>query len=303
MAYRLLPSLLALGLASGGLGLAAGLTLSAGPALAEAQAKTPATQAQDGQAQDGQADALYAALGLPEMIGIMREEGLAYGEQIAADLFGGGGGPKWETSVDAIYDAARMDAALREGLAEALSQDTAGTIRDFFTSETGRRIVGLEVSARRALLDEAVEEASKATAAAEIAEGTPLAAQVARFVAANDLVETNVVGALNANYAFYRGLAGGGAFPGAMSEEEMLADVWSQEPQIRESTTEWVNSFLLMAYQPLTAEELESYIAFSETPAGQRLNRALFSAFDALFEDISLALGLAASRYMAGQDI
>lgn len=298
MAHALVPSLLALGLASGGLAFAAGLTLPAGPA--QAQAEAPAPEANESQAQ---ADALYAALGLPEMVAIMHEEGLAYGDQIAADLFGRDGGPEWQATVADIYDPARMDAALREGLAAALSEDAAGAIGDFFSSKTGRRIVGLEVSARRALLDEAVEEASKAAAAAEIAEGTPLAAQVARFVAANDLVETNVVGALNANYAFYRGLAGGGAFPGAMSEEEMLADVWSQEPQIRESTTEWVNSFLLMAYQPLTPEELESYIVFSSTPAGQRLNRALFTSFDALFEDISLALGLAASRYMAGQDI
>lgn len=296
MAFRTLSFAPRLGRVAALLLLLAGLGFGAAPAQAQSSAAASETTT-------AEVDALYEALGLPEMIGIMRDEGLEYGATIAEDLFGGRGGAEWEATVARIYDAGRMDAAVRAGLARALQGADAEAIAAFFTSDTGRRIVGLEVSARRALLDDAVEEASKEAAALAIADETPLAERVARFIEANDLIETNVVGALNSNYAFYRGLAAGGALPGEMTEEDMLADVWAQEPEIRDSTTEWVRSFLIMAYQPLPPEDLESYIAFSGTEAGQRLNQALFAAFDGLFEEISMALGAEAARFMAGQDI
>ncbi|MEY4698536.1 MAG: hypothetical protein RIT14_2964, partial [Pseudomonadota bacterium] len=50
-------------------------------------------------------------------------------------------------------------------------------------------------------------------------------------------------------------------------------------------------------------EELQAYITFSETEAGQALNVALFVAFDAVFTPISKALGLAVAKQMQGQDI
>jgi hypothetical protein len=58
-----------------------------------------------------------------------------------------------------------------------------------------------------------------------------------------------------------------------------------------------------MAYQPLSDEELDTYIAMARTDEGRALNRALFAAFDEVFTDISATLGLAASRFIVGQDI
>lgn len=246
---------------------------------------------------------LFAALGLPEMIEIMREEGIGYGETIAADLFGGQGGADWEAMVAAIYDADAMREAVETAMATALEGADLQPMLDFFQSDVGRNIVALEVAARRALLDDAVEEASKAAAAIARADSTARFAQVEAFVEINDLIEANVVGALNSNYAFYIGLQEGGAFPQALPQEDILADVWAQEAEIRENTTEWVYSFLMMAYQPLGDAEMEAYIAFSQTGAGQRLNRAMFSAFDEVFNDISLTLGRAASRFMIGQEL
>ncbi|MCA1777118.1 MAG: hypothetical protein LC676_16345 [Loktanella sp.] len=95
----------------------------------------------------------------------------------------------------------------------------------------------------------------------------------------------------------------GGGFPQGLGEEDVLADVWNQEPEIRSNTREWMSSFLLMAYAPLSDEELDDYIAFSQTDAGQDLNRLLFGGFDPLFVDISRELGLASSRYMQGADL
>jgi hypothetical protein len=164
-------------------------------------------------------------------------------------------------------------------------------------------IIGLEVSARRALLDDAVEEASQDAAAIALADENPRMMLVVEFVETNNLIETNVEGALNSNLSFYAGLLDGGAFDGALSEDQILSDVWSQEAEIRISTTEWINSFLFMAYQPLEDDDLHAYIAFSETDAGGVINRTMFDSFDRLFNGISRSLGRAAATEMTMQEL
>lgn len=248
-------------------------------------------------------DALVTALALPEMLEIMRDEGLGYGATIGTDLFQGEPSPDWDATVDQIYNYDAMVTRISGALGAALGDSDVKEMIAFFEAEPGKSIVELEIAARRALMDEAIEEASKEASALALIEDTPRAALVTRFIEANDLIETNVVGAMNANYAFYIGLRDGGGFNTALTEDQILADVWSQEPEIRQNTSEWVYSYSLMAYQPLTDDVLETYIAFSETEAGNDLNAALFTVFDAMFEDISGALGRAASQYMMGQDL
>ena len=248
-------------------------------------------------------DALYDALGLPEIIAIMREEGIDYGEELGAEMFQGSVGSDWRDVVNAIYDEDTMSEEVRGTFGEAIADADVQAMLDFFNSARGREIITLEVTARRAMLDEAVEEASKEAAALQIADETPRFLAIRDFVDANDLIESNVVGALNSSYAFYMGLIDGGVMPQGVTAETALQDVWSQEPEIRANTTEWVYAFLLLAYQPLSDDDLAAYQAFSETDAGQDLNGALFVAFDAMFEDISRALGLASSRFMATQEL
>lgn len=270
----------------------ASVVLSFAGSIASAQSIEPA-----------KGDALFQSLGLPAMLEVMREEGIVYGEEIGTDLFGGIASDNWKTNVSRIYDVDRMKAEVSRSLFEELDGSDVDAMIAFFSSEPGQSIIQLELSARRAMLDDEIEEASKEIAAEAAAEKTPRYQQVKRFVDANDLVETNVVGAMNANYAFFMGLADGGGFDGTLSEQDILTDVWSQEPEIRESTAEWVYSFLMLAYQPLSEAELEAYIEFSQTEAGQDLNDAMFLAFDGMFENISRALGLSAAEIMLSQDI
>jgi hypothetical protein len=240
--------------------------------------------------------ALFAAMELPEMIEMMREEGLEYGEQIAQDLFPDRVSVNWPDQVSQIYDYEMMRNGLETQFGVALGDVDIDTLVTFFESDTGQAIVELEIAARRALMDDDFEEASKEAAAIAIADNSPRFGLITKFVEANDLVETNVVGAMNANYAFYLGLMDGGAFAQELTEDQILTDVWSQEDEIRKNTYEWVYSYLLLAYQPLSDDELQSYIAFSESAEGQVVNTALFVAFDEMFEGISRALGLAASQ-------
>jgi hypothetical protein len=240
-----------------------------------------------------------------EVMEVMRQEGLDYGASLEEELFPGRGGAGWQVAVELIYDAGTMNRRFDAALAEALAGDDAAlsAAMAFFGDTRGQRILTLEIEARRALLDEATEEAAQAHAEDMAARDDPRLALLKRFADANDLIESNVQGALNANLAFYRGMAEAGAMGREMSEEEMLADVWGQEPDIRTETENWLFPYLALAYGPLEDQDLEAYIAFSLSPEGRRLNVALFAAFDAVFGRISHDLGRASGRQMLGQDI
>ena len=248
-------------------------------------------------------DRLLQAMRFDDLISVMREEGIDYGAQLEEQLFPSRGGDAWSAIIEQTYDGERMFATFAEKFDTELDAETIATLTGFFTSDRGQRISELEISARRALLDETVEDAAIEAYEALRDDTAPRFDLVSQFIETNDLVEQNVMGAMNANYAFYNGLIEGNAFPRPLSEEQILADVWSQEEQIRGDTTEWVYSYLLMAYQPLSDEDLEVYIALSDSPEGRDLNRALFAAFDAVFVDISRMLGVSAARFLSGQDI
>jgi hypothetical protein len=250
-------------------------------------------------------DDLSRALQVERLMAVMREEGVRYGADLEAELFPGSGGPRWQAIVDRIHDAERMGRVVRETLRAGLADDPAAAAASvaFFAGPIGQRVVELEIAAREALLDETVKDAAELALDDLRAARDPRLALLERFVTVNDLVESNVAGALNSNLAFYRGMVEAGGVDGSLTESDMLADLWSQEDQIREDTRTWLYPYLAMAYQPLSDADLEAYIAFSASPAGQVLNSALFAAFDAMFAMLSHDLGLAAATLMQGEDL
>lgn len=251
-------------------------------------------------------EAVAKVLKLPEILAIMGEEGISYGKTLQEDLFPRSGGRNWQAAVAAIYSPEAMNKQFLPAFAEqiaTLSDTQIAEVMAFFGSERGRNIVALEVSARRLHLDDAHEEASRQRLDQMATARDPRLEELTAFIAANDLIESNVTGAMNANYAFYRGLVDGGAFPFEMSDAEILGDVWAQEEDIRIETEDWLYGYLATAYAPLSDEDMAAYIAFSRTPAGVALNQALFAAYDVLFTQISYDLGRAAARYLAGEEL
>ncbi|MFN3663964.1 DUF2059 domain-containing protein [Yoonia sp.] len=254
-------------------------------------------------AQDDDANALFDAMGLPEIMDVMRQEGIDYGDTIARDMFPSGMTPRWADAVAEIYDADTMVAQMRAAFVAALGDGDAAAMLAFYQSDLGRRVVTLEIDARRAMLDPALEDAAKQMAAQALQDDTDRAQMITDFISANNLIEANVVGALNSNYAFISGLVSGGAtLPGLMADD-ILADVWDQEPEIRATTTEWLYAFLMLAYEPLPDADLAEFSAMTQTTAGRDLTAALFIAFDDLFEQVSRDLGVAASAFIVSQEL
>lgn len=277
------------------------LLFPAGGAFAEAAKSLPQTEAS---AQDRGA-ALSDLLQIGEVIEVMRLEGLDYGRQMEAELFPGMGGADWRRIVALIYDTQTMRRRFDARLAEELAGEPAAVAATtaFFDTDLGQRILQLEVEARRSLLDSAVEDAARLRVEDMEAKGDARLEMLRGFAEANDLIESNVLGALNANLAFFQGMAEVGGLAEELTEDQMLRDVWAQEEEIRAETESWLYPYLALSYGPLEDAELAEYMAFSQTPAGQKLNVALFAAFDAVFTAISRDLGRAAARQMMGKDI
>ena len=245
-------------------------------------------------------DQLFDAIGTPELIEIMRVEGLQYSDEIRESMFPTRASG-WSRIASSIYDTGRMADGFRDAFDAQLGETDVTPLLAFFNSDLGREIIALELSAREALLDEDVEEAAKEAYAGLSRRNSARYDALTEFVEANDLIESNVAGGLNSSLAFYRGLADGGSFE--LTEDSILSDVWSQEPEIRAETVEWMFPYLAMAYEPLSDEDLAAYKEISLSEAGRDLNRALFSGFDTVFNRISYSLGSAASRFMQGDDI
>lgn len=248
---------------------------------------------------------LSRALMMAEVMAVLREEGLASGAALLADTASGAEDPVWRDTVSRIYDTTRMEEGFQTAMAKTLAgqPEVISTAIAFFGSELGQRALRLELEARRALVDKDVEATAGLVYEALAGENPARQAQLDRFVAANDLVESNVMGALNANLAFLRGMVAEGESAMVLSEAEMVEQVWASEPEVRAETETWLFPFLNLAYQPLTDAELQAYIDFSETAQGKALNAAMFQAFDKMFDTISHDLGRAFARQMQGQDI
>ena len=244
---------------------------------------------------------LQEALQIDAMLDIMRIEGLAYGADLANDLIPGGSSPRWEGMLAQIYDPQKMRAVMGRSFSAIIKDTDPAPLITFFSSDPGQKVIQLELSARRAMVDDPVEEAARQAYLDLVGSGDARLQQIDRFVEANDLVEANVAGALNASFRFYSGLVQGGGL--GMSEAEIMQDVWSQEEETRTDTREWVYAFLLLAYEPLTDKELDAYIALSETAQGRALNRALFAGFNDMYDEVSFALGLAAAQMMQQQEL
>ncbi|MBR9762951.1 MAG: DUF2059 domain-containing protein [Rhodobacteraceae bacterium] len=243
---------------------------------------------------------LYDLMGLPEMVQTMRLEGLRMSADLAESYLEAPAGPAFRDMALRIYDPPRMNATLRGAFVAALDGPVQPLL-EFYGSGTGQQVVAAELSVRRAFLEPGAEQAAERAAGLTEVEAPAFHDWISRVMAANDLVDRNLGGALTANAHFYLGLAEGGAF--ALEEEEIFADVWQQEEATRIETELWLRAFLTAAYRDLPEADLDAYLALAESAEGQRLNAALFDAYGVLYNQIYRALGLSVSTLLSGEEL
>ncbi len=233
-----------------------------------------AVMAAPGLAQQATPADVAAVLRIPETIDVMRDEGLAYGTDTSKpSSFPGRAAAAGRGLSPWSMTATRWSAASSRRWTERL--DAPGAKLDEITAFFGLRAASASSSwnssARRALLDQSVEEAAQVAVQELQADGDPRFELLERFAEANDLVEENVSGALNANLAFYRGMADGGAFAGARAQRGGDAVRRSGRRRPTSATRRCPGStpYLMLAYEPLSDEDMEATFAFSESEAGR----------------------------------
>lgn len=248
-----------------------------------------------------QLDRLHSALGSPELMRILSDEGVMQSEELREEMFPGRGGLGWRAVVERVYDAERLEAIFRDAFDASLAETDIEPLLAFYTSDTGAEVARVEIDARRAIMSDEVEDAAR-KAFDEIREsGSDRLGLLQEFAEMNQLIDRNVAGALNANLAFFRGLGSGEGF--VMTEDEILGQVLGREAQIREDTEGWVFGYMTFAYETLTDDQIRTYIDVSASPEGRELNRALFAGFDAVFQDVSFEMGATTSRFSVGEEL
>ena len=246
---------------------------------------------------------------LPELFDIMAEEGRASMLADGATPLQGSALRAFQDDVAAIYTADRMLAAFLTEMEKELSSrpDVRADALDFAATDAGKQILQLEIAARQALLEDEIDEMARMTLleAREAARDSAMAARldlVRQRIDANDLIELNVSLGLNTSFAYYRGMMAENAVQG-LSADMLLQLVWAQEPAIRADIEDWIESYFLMAYQPLSTDEMEAFVAYVATPLAQDFNRAMFRAFDTVFSEISLQVGHALGRRLSIEEL
>ena len=238
---------------------------------------------------DARLTILLDLLRVDAVVEVLQEEGHEYASILNEDMLGGQGGAFFQAQVQRIYDPLAMTEYIRGGFSETMDDGDLDAAIAFFGTELGAKVVSYEIAARRAMMDDDVEEAARAEYKQAREAGDPRLSVIDRFERENDLIDRNVAAALSSNLAFYNGLADGDFVD--MSEDQRLAQVYAQEESMREDTEDWLFSFFLMAYQALEPQELDAYVAFSTSAAGAAFNRALFAGHEQMYRDISYALG------------
>ena len=250
---------------------------------------------------DARVTVLVDVLKLREAAEILRVEGVESADALNADMLDGQGGASWDIQVAAIYDAERMVETVRAALEEALPPPLLEQVITFYATDPGAQIITLENSARDTIRNPDVEQAARARFADLEGSDDPRLGQISTLIADGDMIGRNVTNAMNANVQFLRGLVDG---EGAeMSEEEILAAVSADLDEMTQDTREWLFGYMLLGYSPLDEADLATYIAFSESEAGQALNRGLFEGFGRAYEDISYALGRAVALNMMAEEL
>jgi hypothetical protein len=182
----------------------------------------------------------------------MATEGVEAAMSLEADMFPDNGGAPWALEANRIHGADRMIALFEDAFPVDLMSGGGGGAGHRLLHRRARDRASPPPRSRGGAPSSSRGWRSwPMTPSARRSEEDPRIDLLTDFIEANDLVERNVSGALNSNFAFYRGLSDGGAFEVEIPEELMLAEVWGQEPELRRDTIEWLYSFQLSAYAGL----------------------------------------------------
>ncbi|MEO0668177.1 MAG: DUF2059 domain-containing protein [Pseudomonadota bacterium] len=238
---------------------------------------------------DSASDQLFNAMGIPGLIAAFAEDGRETIGDINSGFLGGQGGDVFTETAQRLYDPARMEAELRASFRQLVDPADARQAVVFFDSAQGQRIVALEVQARQAMVDDALEDAAKAAS-------TDAGDDVLRLISVRDLVEVNTDIAMAARTAFYDGFL-------AAAPSTDAPDIEGQRGTVAEDTRTWITGYYMLVASAMEDDDLDTYTAFWETDVAQRVDAALSDAFEQSYVSLSYGMGQIVGRLMPQNDL
>ncbi len=243
---------------------------------------------------------LYDALRLDGIAEIIHQEGIEQIDVYAENYVGPRSAAQFAQQATQIFALEGIQSTLMDGL-ETLDPEHMAAALGYFTSAQGAMFAELETTARVAISDDAVEEQAKAMAAEARDSDPTRIALLKRSIEVLDMVEFNIQAAQESQYSFLIELAQAGAID--FSQGEILALIAEDQGELTEMVQEWLLAFTYMAYSPVSDDELQGYIDFQSSDAGQALNLALFDAFRIMDVSQSQKMGRLVAGFMAAQEL
>lgn len=245
--------------------------------------------ASDARAQDRLYDELMRKSGLWRQIAQIEplmQAGLVQAEQ----ALGVGGETDLKPLRDAVSKAFapdRMRTAVRGGLAKSLPSEDARRSLDWLETEVGRRATALEETAGEVAETSNRAEISEQVLAALPAERVKLLEHLARATAAGEYAYRVQVGMAA---AIGRGIA---SATGRRSDsiDETRREMQSRKVEIVALLERQTVAEFAVIYGPLSDRDLQSYIAFAESPAGRRYHEATSKAVEDALGQAAESLG------------
>lgn len=244
---------------------------------------------------------LYDAMYLDDIAEIMQDEGGDYVDSIGISYLEGRSLDRYKEQGHKLYDLAGLQTGLLNGLREELDADVAAQVLEFYETEAGQIAAKLEVSARRAISDQAVEDMAEAMVQEARSTQPERIADLLKFIQDLDLVQKNLEGSFNSQFAFLSEISTVRQF--GLDEQTILGLLAEGQSETERNIKQWLMAFTFMAYQPLTDKQFNAYLGMQRSDIGQDLNTALFTVFHDIDTQISRDLGKIVARLLTSQDL
>lgn len=242
-------------------------------------------------------DELMHKSGLWEQIGQMQAQVRAGAEEARAEAKASGRAEdmsdadfsRLASAMNRVYAPDRMRAAVSKELAAALSVADEQEVLVWLSSDLGKRITRIEEEQgeveRYRKTDREAPEFLKTVPRERIAKFTRLADSI-------HVGESSATMLINLTIATIYGLAS--SAPGGADESvlrRLRQRFEAQRPQLVAAMTQRSIAGFAYTYRDLKDAEVESYVAFAESPAGRRYHEATTIALDNALMEASLELG------------
>jgi Uncharacterized protein conserved in bacteria (DUF2059) len=191
-------------------------------------------------------------------------------------------------ALDHAFAPERMRRIVEKGLAETLSVDDEKEALAWLSSPLGARITQIEVAAGE---DEPMMKAMNESQ--QYFESLPKerADRFVRFAVSNKSGESGASLMIDMTTAIAYGIAVSIPNGDEGQVKVLRRKLESQRPQLVAALNQRSSYILAYTYRDLGDDEVDRYVAFVESPAGQRLNDAVIKVLVQAFEQASLEIG------------